>query len=122
VRYRLDPVGSEISAVVRPAVGRRVQLSASISGAVEVPSSAPGPVAATGILHVAVDDTMVDLDVATTRPELDVGRDGELLLRGSAQRPAGAFGLAGPPMLNPTVVLRWRAALVAEVAPESVDG
>jgi hypothetical protein len=114
VHYRVDPDRSEISAVVRPRLDPSPALAASLSGSVELPSTAPGPVAATGTLRVTIADTRpVELDVVGTAPELDTGPDGELLLRGSATRPAGAFGLGGPPLLNPTVVLRWRAVLVA---------
>jgi len=105
VRYRVDPERSEVSAVLRPRLDGTGPLAAVVSGTVDVPSL-------TGSLQLAVGGRTVDLDVAGTVPELDTGRDGEVLLRGSAERPAGAFGLTGPPLLNPTVLLRWRAVLV----------
>jgi hypothetical protein len=110
--YRVDPDRSSVTAVLRPTADR--PLAATIRGTVEVDDRAPSTL--DGTVHLALTDPPgeVALDVSSTRPELDRGPDGELLLRGSATRPAGAFGLTGPPLLNPTVVLRWRAVLVLD--------
>jgi hypothetical protein len=111
VRYRIDPDRSEISAVLRPQVDSSPNpRPATIAGVLDV--SATGDLSGHVIVTVGESDA-VELDVAATRPELEVEHDGQhRLLRGSATRPAGAFGVTGPPLLNPTVVLRWRAVLI----------
>ena len=56
----------------------------------------------------------IDLDgtAAELAPDLEPGvPDGTLVLRGRTTRPAGAFGLAGPPLLNPTIQISWRLVL-----------
>ena len=110
--YRVDPDRSSVTAVLRP--DGQGALPATIRGVVEVDEQSSSAVR--GTVHVALDDppAEVALDVSSTRPELDRGADGELVLRGSTTRPAGAFGLTGPPLLNLTVVLRWRAVLVPD--------
>jgi hypothetical protein len=97
-----------VSAVLRPDVDGHGPLTATIDGQVEV-GDVPH-----GALQVSVAETgrEVVLDVSDTNAEVEGEGDGERVLRGSATRPAGAFGLIGPPLLNPTVVLRWRATLV----------
>jgi hypothetical protein len=108
--YRVVPEESSVSAVLRPVLDGRAVLTATIDGRIELddPSSAPR-----GTVRIRLDGTTDELvlDVSTTVPEVDRGPAGEVLLRGSTTRPAGTFGLAGPPLLNPTVVLRWRAVL-----------
>ncbi len=101
--------------MARPALGEGA-LAATITGQVVVADRTPGE----GTVHLSVtgvggeSGATVEVDVAHTRPELDRGPDGELLLRGSVTRPAAELGRPGPPLLNPTVVLRWRAVLVPD--------
>jgi hypothetical protein len=111
-RYRIDPERSSVSAVARPALDGHGPLEATITGRVDIDDERR--------IDGEVDIRLVDgrselvLDVVNTSPEVDVDRDGTTLLRGSASRPVGAFGLTGSPLLNPTVVLRWRAVLIPE--------
>lgn len=112
--YAVDPDRSTVTAVLRAGTDR--PLSATIRGRLEL-EGGRGPV--TGRVQVVVWDAPsngreLDLDVAATAPEVDRDSEGRLLLRGSASRPAGTFGIAGTPLLNPTVVLRWRAVLVSD--------
>ncbi len=99
--------------MARPALGDD-PLAASITGLVEVAEHRPP----TGTARISVTGPgqapagTIDLDLAGTRPELDRNPHGELLLRGSASRPATEIGRPGPPLVNPTIVLRWRALLV----------
>jgi hypothetical protein len=135
-RYRVDPDRSEVSAVARPALGEG-PLAATITGSVEIadvaghgePADVAGhdehaarvddrPLAGSVRISVAVPGHpsagVIEVDLAATRPELDRGPDGDVLLRGSTTRPATEFGQFGPPLLNPTIVLRWRAVLVPD--------
>ena len=108
--YRVDAERSTVTAVLRPEA--HGSLEATIHGTVDL--EAPPSSRVWGTVRVALADPPgeVAVEVSSTHPELDRGPDGELLLRGSTTRPAGVFGLTGPPLLNPTVVLRWRAVLV----------
>lgn len=113
-RFRIDPVRSTVTAVVRPMLDGRGPLEATIAGVVEVSEpdgDHPSPVV--GEIHIRLVDgsTELALRAADTSPEVEVDHDGLTILRGSADRPAGVVGLTGPPLLNPTVVLRWRAVL-----------
>jgi len=112
--YRVDPARSTVTAVLRSGTERR--LDATIRGRLLVDDD---DTAISGTLQVAVSDADtaargLELDVSTTAPELDRDPEGHLVLRGAASRPAGSFGIAAPPLLNPTVVLRWRAVLVPD--------
>lgn len=110
--YRIVPEASTVTAVLRPALDGRGRLHATISGDLAIVDAGDRPVIhGTVRLELAEPVARLELDVTATGPELDRGRDGELLLRGSATRPAATVGLTGPPLLNPTVVLRWRAVL-----------
>ncbi len=114
--YVVDPERSTVSAVPRPRIDGTGALAATISGRVELASSEPGP--ATGAIGAVVIDVagvprpQLRIDVGATGPELTRDHDDELVLDGSAIVPAGDFGLRGSPLLNPTVLLRWRLVLV----------
>jgi len=112
-RYRLDPERSTVSAVLRPQLDTDSAITATIRGEISVVDG-DDPALATGTVRIALAaaDHEVPFDLPDTHPEIDRGPDGELVLRGSASRPAGSFGITGPPLLNPTLVLRWRAVLV----------
>jgi hypothetical protein len=111
--YRIDPERSTVTAVTRPMLDGHGPLEARIAGRIAI---GHGGALINGDIRVRLVDgpSEVAIDVAHTSPEVDVDQDGVLILRGSATSPAGAFGLTGPPLLNPTVVLRWRAALVPD--------
>jgi hypothetical protein len=113
--YVVDPERSTVSAMPRPRLDGTGSLSARISGQVELPSTEPGPAsdaAGSVVIEVAgAPRPQVRIDLAASGPE--VGRDHEdrLVLDGSAIVPAGDFGLRGSPLLNPTILLRWRLVL-----------
>jgi hypothetical protein len=115
--YRIDPDRSTVTAVARPMLDGRGALAATMTGRVEVGAThADDQPTVVGEIHIRLDEgpSELDLDVTGTRPEIDVDRDGLTILRGSATRPVGALGLTGPPLLNPTIVLRWHAVLVPD--------
>jgi len=108
--YVVDPERSDITASVRPDMGLG-PLPVRMTGEVDLDDDDR----AAGHLAVIIGDdggamATVDLTEATVRVERD---DGVVVLHGTATRPANTFGLGGPPLLNPIVVLRWRARLVA---------
>jgi hypothetical protein len=122
-RYRIDPARSSITATVRPPMGRPT-VPASVTGEVALDADggahpSPRPLAAGdlhGHLEVSLDgQPPVSIDLARAAAdaaaELSHGPDGEVVLRGQRSAPAGAFGILGPPLLNPTVVLSWRLVL-----------
>jgi hypothetical protein len=119
-RFRVDPDRSTVTVVDRPrldpADGTR---PATVTGEVEVTDA--------GEIRGSVAITLVDgdgrggdagatvtIDLAGTTPELTTGPDRRPVVHGRASRPAGAFGLTGSPLLNPTVQLRWRLSLIPD--------
>jgi hypothetical protein len=118
--YVVDSVRSEVSAVTRPMLGDRSgPWILDVSGTVEVVDDQPSGTIALSFTGDQVTDptTAAQIDLAGTGPELAPDLEpgvpeGALVLRGRTSRPAGTFGLAGPPLLNPTVQLRWRLVLV----------
>jgi hypothetical protein len=111
--FRVEADGDELSVVLRPELDGRGPLSATMDGLVAAQGDPPTSVLGGSVqVHVVDTDRPLVFDVRTTRPELDVDGDGVLLLRGSATRPATSLGLTAPPLVNPTVVLRWRARLL----------
>jgi hypothetical protein len=125
-RYRIDEARSTISAVVRPPMGLPA-IAASVGGHLEIdpravptgehpPARAVEPGQLTGALSICLDDQpAVAVDPAQAAvdggAELSRGRDGELVLRGQRSSPADAFGVVGPPLINPTLLLSWRLVL-----------
>jgi hypothetical protein len=114
-RYVVDPERSTVDAVTRPMLDRRsVPVVTAVAGTVEVDGDLPS-----GTITVTFDGTppsVAEIDLDGTRPELAPDLEpgvveGALVLRGRASRPAGAFGLTGPPLLNPTIQLSWRLVL-----------
>ena len=105
-RYQIDSDRSTVSAVARPALGHDPGPSvASVAGTVEVVDDhATGSIIITLEGHPA---PCAEIDLGNTRAEVATDADGGLVLRGRTSCPAGVFGLTGPPMLNPTVLLRW---------------
>ena len=107
--------------MARPALGGGA-LAATIAGSVDLgePTDGVGSPAPSGTVRLGVTTVegqapvVLEVDLGATGPELDRGRDGELVLRGSITRPAIELGQLGPPLLNPTIVLRWRAVLVPD--------
>ncbi len=124
-RYGVDEARSSITAAVRPpmgpptipatvtgqaslelagdpdADGRPHRLSAGeVAGSIEISLDGQPP--------VAVDLALAAADAAA---ELSHGPDDEVVLWGQRSAPAGAFGIVGPPLLNPTIVLSWRLVL-----------
>jgi hypothetical protein len=114
-RYVVDPDRSTVSAVARPSLGDGPGATVvAVSGTVDVADDrASGSITVT----LAGDPPpTADIDLAGTRAELSAdldpsSPDGSLVLQGRTSRAAGAFGFAGPPLLNPTVLLRWRLVL-----------
>jgi hypothetical protein len=118
-RHRVVEEGSWVTAVLRPTFDGRSLLEATITGEVTAtgPAGADGSAPAIdGVVTIALREPPValELDVATTEPELERTPDGGLFLRGTATRPAAVIGAALPPLLNPTILLRWRATLVPD--------
>jgi hypothetical protein len=109
-RYVVDPVRSTVSAITRPALGGGPGPAvASVTGRVDVVGNEPA-----GSITVTLEGppaATARIDLEDTTPEVTPGADGTLVLQGGTSRPAGAFGLIGPPLLNPTVLLRWRLVL-----------
>lgn len=124
--HDIDPDRSTSSAVLRPALGAPI-LDVVVCGEVvlddeavaELDQGAPRPLVEgelAGTLRVALDgQPPVGVDLATALiegvAELSRGPAGELVLRGRRAAPANEFGILGPPLLNPTVVLSWRLVL-----------
>ncbi len=116
-RYRIDPDRSTVTAVARPMLDGHGALEATIAGrldVVEADGDDGSRIVGQVRIRLASGSAELALDVDDTSPEVEVDHDGLSVLRGSANRPAGAFGLTGPPLLNPTIVLRWRAVLVPD--------
>lgn len=111
-RYRVDLDRSTVTAVARPALdGRPGPTVGAVTGTVDVADDGSVSGAITIALEGDQPATAV-IPLAGSGAELSTGPDGELVLHGRTSRPAGAFGLAGPPLLNPTLLLRWRLALL----------
>jgi hypothetical protein len=124
--YRIDGARSSVTAAVRPPMGLPT-VEASAEGLVEVIPSAIDDLAATaprtvgpgelaGSLQLSLDhqpSVAIDLALAAadTTAELSLGPDGELVLRGQRSAPAEAFGIVGPPLVNPTLLISWRLVL-----------
>ena len=110
-RFTVDPDRSTVTVVDRPRLDPRTgPRPASVTGEVEVTEDG----VVHGTLEIALDaepGAVTTIDLAGTTPELAVGPDGHPIVQGRTTRPAGAFGLTGSPLLNPTVQLRWRLAL-----------
>lgn len=112
-RYLVDPARSTVSAVVRPVLGDDTGPPVTaVSGTIDVDGDRPS-----GTITVTFDGrgsnrTALDLDLEDTQAELTTDTDGMLVLHGRTSRPAGVLGLTGPPMLNLTVLMRWRLVLV----------
>ena len=125
-RYRIDGSRSTITVEVRPPMGLP-RVPAHVAGEVEVADEAvkalghtsPRPLTSSevaGSLQVIPDgQTAVPIDLATAaddaRAELSRGSDEELVLRGRRSSPADAFGIIGPPLVNPTLLHSWRLVL-----------
>ncbi len=114
-RYVVDPVRSSMTATTRPMLDRRsVPVVTAVTGTIDVVDDVPS-----GTITVTLGSeppTVAEIDLAGTGPELapdlEPGMvDGGLVLRGRASRSAGAFGMTGPPLLNPTIQLSWRLVL-----------
>jgi hypothetical protein len=110
--YLIDADASRVSVVARPRLsdGPGAVVRA-IDGAVEL---ADGSVAH-GALTITLEGDpppSATLDLGALPAMVTSGPGGETVLEGRTDRPAGAFGLAGPPLLNPTLQLRWRLVLV----------
>ena len=118
--YFVDPARSEVTAVTRPMLGDRSgPWTLDVTGTVEVVDDQPSGKIALSFTGDEVRDqrAATEIDLAGTGPELGPDLEpgvpeGALVLRGRTSRPAGLFGLAGPPLINPTVQLRWRLVLV----------
>ena len=118
-RYLVDPRRSSIVARVRPPMGPPT-VPATVTGELDLAAgAAPGPIGSDqldGHIQVSLDgQPSVPIDLAQaaadTGAELSQGPDGEVVLRGQRSSPAGAFGIVGPPLLNPTILLSWRLVL-----------
>jgi len=110
--FTIDSDRSSVTAVTRPRLTNGPGASVhSVAGTVDL----DGEVVVQGALTVTLDGdggpTAV-IDLSSTPAELSTGPEGETVLVGRVDRPAGAFGLAGPPLLNPTLQLRWRLVLL----------
>jgi hypothetical protein len=126
VRFRVDPERSSVTAVVRPQMGLPA-LPATVDGHVDLDPTAIGaaeggpgravePGELVGVVQISLDGqppTEIDLALAAadTSAELSRGGDDELVLRGQRSAPADAFGILGPPLVNPTLLLSWRLVL-----------
>ncbi len=132
-RYRIDEDRSTITVEVRPPMGLP-RVPAGVAGEVEVADDAVGALGHTsprlltssevaGSLQVIPDgQTARPIDLATAADdagaELSRGPDEELVLRGRRSSPADAFGIIGPPLVNPTLHLSWRLVLAP---PEKIN-
>ena len=113
--YVVDPERSSLTATTRPMLDRRsVPVATGVTGVVDVVDGVP-----TGTITVTLEGkspTVAEIDLVGTSPELTTDLEpgvieGALVLRGRASRPAGAFGVTGPPLINPTIQLSWRLVL-----------
>jgi hypothetical protein len=114
-RFLVDPARSSVTAVMRPALGGAGARRASATGEVYLTDQgiSTGSITVTLDAEEPPDSTraaVIALDPANN--ELSEGPDGEPVVQGRTSRPAGAFGLVGPPLLNPTVQLRWHLVLL----------
>jgi hypothetical protein len=112
--YEIDPERSTATAVRRPPIETEGSIPARVSGEVSFDDEDPtiGP---SGTIEVTIADRAsrpVAIDLAKAAWDLGTDERGAVVLHGRATRPAGAFGLGGPPLLNPTVQLSWRLVLV----------
>ncbi|MGZ4684096.1 MAG: hypothetical protein ACXWBN_17380 [Acidimicrobiales bacterium] len=114
-RYVVDPELSSVTTTARPAVGGPgTPVALSVTGTVDILDDVPS-----GTITVTFDGetpSVAEFDLAGTRTESAPGHeqgpsDGAFVLRGRTSRPAGAFGLTGPPLLNPTILISWRLVL-----------
>ena len=126
-RYVVDPAGSHVSAVLRPAGATRPratvvdgEVSLGLGAEIDPEIDLGGGHEPRGTLTVQVEldpdgagtpPVTVTVEVGGARAAVDTGIDGTPVLHGSATLPAGAVGLNGPPLINPSLVLRWRLAL-----------
>ena len=110
--FTIDSDRSSVTAVARPRLTDGPGASVhSVAGTVEL----DGDAVVGGSLTVTLDGgggPTASIDLSSIPAEVSTGPDGETVLVGRADRPAGAFGLGGPPLLNPTVQLRWRLVLL----------
>ena len=109
--YTIDPERSSLTVVARPRLtdgpGATVR---SVAGTARI----EGDTIVAGSLDITLDGEPAPtarIDLAATATTVGTGPDGEPVLVGRADRPAGAFGLSGPPLLNPTLQLHWRLVL-----------
>ena len=118
-----------MTAVVRPRMGLP-PLPATVEGHVDLDADRhrrdrggagrvvePGELV--GVVRLSLDGqppTEIDLALAAadTSAELSRGGDDELVLRGQRSAPADAFGILGPPLVNPTLLLSWRLVLTPD--------
>jgi hypothetical protein len=109
--YLVDPEPSSVSAVARPVLGEgMVPDIIAVDGEVEITGDrASGSITITFDGHPSI---RTELDLDHTRAEVSTDADGAMVLHGRASLPAGVLGLTGPPMLNLTVLLRWRLLLI----------
>lgn len=114
-RYVVDPDRSTVSAVARPSLGDGPGATVvAVSGTVEVVAGLPsGSITVTLAGNPPV---TAEIDLSDTRADVSAdldpsSPDDALVLRGRTSRAAGAFGLAGPPLLNPTILISWRLVL-----------
>jgi hypothetical protein len=141
-RYGVDPARSSIVAVVRPRMGPPT-LPATVTGGVELSDElvrgladggAPGADTRAGAHRIEAGELVGTVEVsldgqppvaidlalaaADTVAELSWNHDHDLTLVGQRTAPAGAFGIVGPPLINPSIVLSWRLVLEP---PESLE-
>ena len=132
VRFHIDPERSSVTAAVRPQMGLP-NLPATIGGELGLDVAAVDEVEAgtaraiergelAGVVQISLDGqppASIDLALAAadSSAELSRGPDGELVLRGQRSSPADAFGIVGPPLVNPTLLLSWRLVLSPDPVP-----
>jgi hypothetical protein len=111
-RFTVDPERSTITVVARPQlVPSQSPIPAAVTGEVEVTHD--GEV--TGSLVVTLDADparRATIDLEGTSIDVRPGPGGEAIVRGRTDRAAATFGLAGSPLLNPTIQMRWHLVLL----------
>jgi len=82
-----------------------------VSGEVEINTDTDAVTGSILVTLAGEPDVTTVVPVVAARADLVDGPDGRQVLRGGCSMPAGAFARHGPPLINPTLLLRWRLVL-----------
>ena len=114
-RYRVDFARSDISVTARPQLEPEARPKiVDVSGEIEL---AGLDAIVTGSVRVTLDGdprVTASIPIDGAPAEIDDEAVDERVLRGGTSVPAGLFARGGVPLVNPTLLFRWRMVLVRE--------